>query len=202
MPLEILVKERQRVYEVEAALSAMASVFGWSPGNVAYASTPVTSGRRMLDVFTRHKVRSADELTAIDKDAFHRDIFTPNLKEGEEFAHTLRASGAYVEVICPVTFYAKGWKQEHYILLWEQVIERFAGDIHFNSDWVYSNGCVEEFLTGAKLNKKLLEAGSPVDVRKVPERLRKAIEETAALGVDVSRLVAAYRSLELQLYKR
>lgn len=188
---------------IRTSITAIQSVTGSAEGRstsnvrVVYASSPVTTGQRMYGLFRKYRARSVEELKGVNPDIFSRDIMKPNLADGESFADNLRSVSTYRYVICPATFFAKGWLQEHYMAFWKSVIERFADDIRFNGKWWWSNGCAEEFLIGARSGKTLYEGFSarPIDPREALRKISRVIAAVGRLGADASKLQSVHSEL-------
>lgn len=201
--------EEHIIDEIESNLTAVASVIGWgkSSGNVvipysAYASSAITSGHRMYELFKEHKVTSVADLNKVDAELFKGKILRTNIEAGEEFGAILRASKRYDAVIVPATFFAKGWAQEHYMAFWEEVIRRFADSVHFNDGWEYSNGCVDEFRIGLENGKELYEGlmVAQLNPKIGLEKVKHAIEEVSNIGADVKSLYNSYRRARLIVF--
>ena len=199
----ILEVEERVLREIEGNLSAYASLIGWSANDqkVAYASSPITTGKILYDEFRRLGVTSVDELKRADSRFFSK-VFQENIAEGERFADSLRKSGRYAFVISPGTFFMKGYTQEHYMALWERVIRKFRPNVHLNVKigWQYSNGCSEESLIRLQLGDDGLFEGldeSPMAAKIASQRVKSAVEDVASIGADVRQLYTMYRRLEL-----
>lgn len=165
---------------------------------IVYASSPITTGKRMYQFFLRHKVDSIEALNKIDPTLYPEKIRKVNLVDGLLFGRTLRKDG-YTSVIIPGVFFAEGWTQEHYISLWEQVIIKFADAVHFNKDWQYSDGCVAEFWIALQHNKKLWEGKKMLEPKEGLAKIQKAIEELDKKGISTKNLYNFYRRIALFL---
>ncbi|MBI4016488.1 MAG: hypothetical protein HY363_02225 [Candidatus Aenigmarchaeota archaeon] len=206
----IIVAEDRILLEIQSNLTSFASIVGWGKHripahtNVAYASSPITTGLRMYELFKARGVKSVDELNKIDPAIMRKEIMIPNIESGENFAQELRSAKQYAAVICPSTFFARGWTQEHYMSLWERVIENFATKVHFNDSWQYSNGCVEEYLIGLRTGKFLYEGTSvtPLEPKEALSKIKQALLEISEIGADIKQMYTAYRRIELFLFTR
>ncbi|MBI4142156.1 hypothetical protein HY484_04475 [Candidatus Woesearchaeota archaeon] len=189
--------EQHIIEEIESNLTAVASVLSWGKSRdaavkpyVCYASSPITTGCRMYSLFREHNVSNIGELAKINPDFFKNKILRANIDDGEEFGSVVRQSNRYDAVVVPATFFAKGWAQEHYMAFWEEVIKRFSDAIHFNDNWQYSNGCVDEFRIGLENGKELYEGLTVVQLNPKTglEKIKCAIEEVSSIGADVKSL--------------
>lgn len=207
---DVIGVEKRILAEIESGLSAYASLIGWGEDarkkqgiRVAYASAPITTGPRMYAAFLAEKVTSADELKKANP-SLAREVFEANIRDGEFFAAALRETKKYDYVICPSTFFSKGWTQEHYMSLWDQVIERFATAIHFFEGWQFSNGCVEEFLLGLRYEKELYDCVS--DTKLNPKdglkSVEAAIEDISKIPADIKPIYNSFRRAGLVVYSR
>lgn len=202
---EILRREDSILRAIQNSLSLLTTVIPTHQRHefktkVAYASSPITTGKRMYDIFKKHGVSSVAELNAIDPKIFHQKIMMANINNGNRFGKELRGAGIIV-VIAPGAFFANGWAQEHYMSLWEQVIIRYSENILFNTGYHLSNGCVEELLIAMIHGKDLFhrKGMAPlnpfVEVRKV----RQAIDTISDIGADCKKLYDLYRRITLFL---
>ena len=207
---DLMTLEDKILHEIKANITVAASIFGWEKTRmqlytIAYASAPITTGQRMYEVFKSVGVSSQDELKKKDPALFYKEVMELNIRAGEEFAQHIRllqkseATKQYTGVICPATFFAKGWTQEHYMSFWERIIETFVDAIHFNNGWQYSNGCVEEYLIGLKTHKRLYQGNTlaTLEPKEALERIKQAIEDIQSLGADIKPLYNNYRRIEL-----
>jgi hypothetical protein len=167
---------------------------------VVYASSPITSGARLYGLYRECGVCNMDELEGIEPGTVKNRLIKPNVDDGIRFGEEIRKYGVG-QVIVPGVFFAKGWTQEHYMSLWEQVITRYSDIVCFNRDFHYSNGCVEELLIGLQHGKELRhrENFRLLDPREEVGRIHDAIEEIDGLGVDVKKLYNLYRRVTLFL---
>lgn len=199
--------------QIFSTMDAMASMVGWKKHRkntpIAYASSPITSGPRMYQLMEQLGVTTRDQ---IPKDKFQKQVMMPNIEAGEEFAQKVRDTKEYAVVISPATFFAKRWKQEHYMTLWRTVIENLPTAVHYNNGtidgwssspaWAYSDCCVEEYNIGVSSKKNLF---SGVELVELPleEALTKitgAMDHIQRLGIDSSTLFSLHRTLKLREY--
>jgi len=119
---------------------------------MAYASMPITTGKRYYDVLDKHGVKSIDDLLKKDDKALVDEIIRPNIRQGIGFGKHLAEMLPY-QVIIPAAFEAKRqkWTQGDYMFLWYRVLEEKAARIYFIEDWQYSNGCAQEFARGIEM---------------------------------------------------
>lgn len=201
--LDKVLEQEQRIVDwITSNLDAYASVLGYPSQrhnytHIAYASSPITTGPRMYEAFKQHGVSTVDNLTKISPHSFKHHIITPNIHDGKLFWQAIQETGNYNAVICPATFFAKGWTQEHYMSLWERVIETFTTVIHFNNGWHLSNGCAEEYLIGLRTGKQLYEGPTqtPLPPEKALTLLEQGINHITALGADTKPLTNTYRRI-------
>lgn len=201
---QLLEQEQSILREIKASLRMTGTVIDTGARRkdpqqqIIYASSPITTGKRMYNFFRKHKVGSVAELDKIDPAVYVEKIRKPNLVDGLMFGRDLRKLG-YTSVIIPGVFFAEGWTQEHYISLWEQIIIKYADAVHFNKDWQYSDGCVTEFLIALQHNKKLWEGKKMLDPKDGLKKIKKAIEELDKKGISTKNLYISYRRIVLFL---
>lgn len=202
MVISNLLEQERRVLEsIDFSLKGMSTAISPSKKKkVIYASSPITSGKRMYDAFNDHECVSLQELKALDENIFKEDVMGPNLQAGAEFGDRLREIDEVGLVIAPGVFFGKGWTQQHYMSLWKQVIKRYADVICLNENYQYSNGCLEELLLGCVFGKELRDHEYNIIKPKgeLP-KIEKAIEWIDGSGADVTNLFNSYREFKLHL---
>ncbi len=207
---DLITLEEKILNEIKTNITVVASIFGWRESRmhlytIAYVSTPITTGPRMYDAFKQVNVASQQALKEKDPQLFQKEVMHANICAGEEFAMSIRmlqkkdTTKQYTGVICPATFFAKGWAQEHYMSFWERIIETFVDAIHFNNGWQYSNGCVEEYLIGLKTHKRLYKGNTlaTLEPKEALGHIKNAIQDIQTLGADIRSLYNNYRRIEL-----
>ena len=197
MGVEELVKLNDRIFdEINSNLTMLGTVIDDKCKEVVYASSPITTGYRMYNVFEKYKVKSAEELKTIDKNIFRNEIMDMNILEGLNFKRGLLEK-KHNYVIAPGEFFSKGWAQEHYMSLWEKVIKKFSDIICFNDNYQYSNGCVRELIIGIKNDKQLRkrENFAVLNVKEELDHVEKAIEHIDKIGADTKTLSNLYLEL-------
>lgn len=191
-------QERQITHAIKATLNFAPAMIGVE--QVIYASSPITTGKRMYDLFRAHGVTSVDALKTIDPNFFERDIMQANIADGRNFGEELRKQGNRY-VIVPGEFFGPGWAQEHYMSLWKQIIKRHAREIRFNKKWNFSNGSAEEFLIGLENGLPLIERGATTTMTQKEglAKIQAAIDIIGKIGVEPKVLLDTAR--EIELYK-
>ncbi len=196
MNIEELVSLNERIFdEINSNLTMLGTILDDKCKDVIYASSPITTGYRMYKTFEKYKIKSAEELKAVDKEIFRNEIMNKNIDDGLKFKQELNKKYKYV--IAPGEFFAKGWAQEHYMSLWEKVIKKFSNIICFNDNYHYSNGCVGELIIGIKNDKELRkrEDFSVIKVKDELNYIEKAIEHIDKIGADTKNLSNLYIEL-------
>jgi hypothetical protein len=145
---------------VEVALSAYLSI----QADLAYASMPITSGKRLYDALLRHDAKDVVELKAKVPDALLQEVIRPNMAESMAFVAQVRQREK-LTVVAPAVFEAREqrWGQHEYMLLWLQVLGRKVARIHMLDGWEYSNGGAEEYVYGMMMRFRF--QGERDDVR-------------------------------------
>ena len=188
-------QEGQILNQIKATLSFAPTMIG--EGNVLYASSPITTGRRMYDRFQEHGATSVDELNRTVPGS-SRDIMQKNIEDGRQFGNELRTQTGKLAIV-PGEFFGPGWAQEHYMSLWKQVINRYADEVHLNTNWEYSNGCAEEFLIGLEKDMPLVErhATNGMTQKEGVAKIHGAIDHIGAIGAEPKKLFDVVREIEL-----
>lgn len=137
--------------KIELLLNVLGSVV--PDHSAAYASTPITSGRRFanwsigrdLDVDLSHPETYQE---------FLREVLQPNSEHARKIIDQFRKSLPNALIDPTALKDIQGWGQDDYRVLWAKVIERFASMVIFLDGWQYSNGCAYEFLVSIRLVRR------------------------------------------------
>jgi len=175
---------------------------------VIYGSTPTTTGPRLHEVCEEHGVRSVDGLNKKDPNIFIEQVWVPNVEDGKDFVGELKRKGperGYKYAINASKLHVNGWKGKHYMSFFEQVIRKpYVKGICFNTDkgYEYSDGCVQEFLLGLRMEKELRNRGySLMRPDEEAERIWAAIEDLDRRGFNPEKLTDFHREIRLYLPK-
>jgi len=175
---------------------------------VIYGSTPTTTGPRLFETFGKHGVKSIDELNKKDPNIFIEEVWVPNVEDGKDFVGELKRKGpdrGYKYVINASKLHVNGWKGKHYMSFFEHVIRKpYVKGICFNTDkrYEYSDGCVQEFLLGLKMDKELRNREySLLKPKDEADRIWNAIEHIDGLGINPEKLIDLHREISLYLPK-
>lgn len=175
--------------EVRIVLSALDCVLD---GELAvYASSELTSGRRLYGLLRAHGVRTAQELEQrLGEQEVGRLLRQPNLAAAVAFARDLRQrSAGRGMVVTPAPFTSPGWNQQEYLALWELLIRSRFKAVYFNAGWYYSNGCAFEFTVAQDAGLPTYDAaGQPLDLAAGRAHLESAARELELDGFDASGL--------------
>ena len=96
MSIGKLVKLNERIFdEINSNLTMLGTVLDNKCKDVIYASSPITTGHRMYKIFEKYKVKSAEELKALNKDTFKDEIMDQNIIEGLIFKQELNKNYKY-----------------------------------------------------------------------------------------------------------
>jgi hypothetical protein len=127
-------------------LSSLRSLRGNRRSHIAYVGMPVTTGKRLYQVFSNEGVKDREALSKkLGPQAFWNLVVQPNIQEGTVLADKL-GSERDLLFVAPSVFDASKWQwtQTAYMALWYNVITEFAGS-HFVMDgWEYSLGGLRE----------------------------------------------------------
>jgi|GEM_PF-2378152 hypothetical protein len=147
--------------EIDAVLQGFESA-GADRG-VYYLSTSITTGRRELELLSRLDCRTRAELRARYHDAWTNEVLHPNerdaLLQADLFAETVALG---LLVINPARIKFEHWTQDHYDLLWSELIRRFPLTIVATPGWQYSRGARLEIQLAIDLGVAVVDIAGAV----------------------------------------
>src|SRR5580704_1765603 len=121
----------------------------FASGKAIYASSPITSGRRLHRFMTQPPLKLGTYRSSATR-AMYRRVIAPNERDALAFARRLRREYK-TPVIDPSRFRAgQGWTQDHFNALWAAVIKEYCELVVFADGWEYSSGCTAEFVEAVK----------------------------------------------------
>jgi hypothetical protein len=165
--------------EAALALSAIDSILNGE--TAVYASSELTSGRRLNTLLRETGTSRASELRErIGESEYQLRLWTPNVVAATTFARELHHRLKGEVVITPAPYSAPGWTQQQYLSFWEVLLRSRITRVYFNDGWYYSHGCTFEFAVA-------LDAGLPTyDVQGRPLSAAEgvALVEQAARECD------------------
>jgi len=145
-PLESQDSKDERSVGVHNILRIVRSIR--SEEGLAYASSPVTTGKVMYNLQRKYEVYRGP--------LFNRVILEPamtlNYANAVEFVQSLEKI-----VTKPIIFPAdmtpawQEWEQAHFQALWLSIISEKCSEVYMSKDWEYSNGASEEFTHAMQL---------------------------------------------------
>jgi hypothetical protein len=171
--------------EVRIELSLLDCVLNGE--RAVYASSELTSGRRLYELLRQHGARDLPALREkIGAAEVERLLWQPNVAAAAAFARSLRERlGGRELVVTPAFFSASGWNQAEYLAFWEILIRTNFKALHFHQDWEYSNGCAFEFAVAQSERMPTFDAaGRPLDRAAGTERLAAAVRALTGAGFD------------------
>jgi hypothetical protein len=182
--------------EVVIALSAFDSVLNGE--KAIYASSELTTGKRLHALFRQHGVRSGAGLREkLGEEAFQRLVWDPNVQEAVDLARDLHHRLGGEIVITPAPFVSPGWTQPEYLAFWETVVRTRCKAVYFSEDWEYSSGCAFELSVARDAGLPTFHAdGRELTLEDGMRRIAAAAGELAAEGIDVAPLREALARLE------
>jgi hypothetical protein len=190
---ELAASPHSRTYGEELAtlLSAFDCLLNGS--KALYASSELTTGKRLYDLMLETGARTAEELRAqLGEEGYRCRLWEPNLAEALDFARQVRARHGRELVLTPAPFVALGWSQPEYLGLWETVIRTRVETLFFGSGWEYSNGCAFELCVAWDAGIPARDAdGVPISRELGSERISAAAAELEGHGFDASELRAS-----------
>jgi hypothetical protein len=197
--LDRLAVTRTYAEEVAVALSALDCVLDGR--NAIYASTELTSGRRLFGLLLAHGAADEADLRArMGDQGFRQLVWEPNLSAARRFARDIRwrlatksaqgaATGATaldaspLLVVEPGPFSSPGWDQPRYLAFWETLIRTRFVAVYFNQDWQYSRGCTFELAVATDAGISTFDAlGAPLGLQRGIELVQAASQVMQAAG--------------------
>ncbi len=186
--LDATARTRTFAEELAAALSAMDCVLNGE--KAIYASSELTTGRRLYALMREAGVRDRHELhRRLGEDGWKRRLWDPNFAEAIELARVVRARSGGMLVLTPAPYVASGWSQPEYLTLWETVVRTRIGRVVFGRDWEHSNGCAFEFAVAMDAGLLVFtEDGAPISLEQGRALITSAAAGIEADGFDASEL--------------
>ena len=184
-------KERQAIDEIGMIMSAFDCVVPDESG--VYCSSDITSGRRYYEMLQGYGVHSELQLkTVLGNHKYEetlKGLRAANIERGLEFTENVRSRIPGQLLVNPGPFSAPGFKQEHYLYLWEMLIIQKIREVWFNEDWEYSNGCTLEYAIAAKKGVPRLDnEGQALQKSLAALRIGQAIEDLKTRGFSTTKL--------------
>ena len=142
----------------------------------AYVSTPMTSGRRLMD-------QISDKKRDLSKEE-RRAVMVSNRRYAESLAE--RVSEISSRVINPYSLDdMRGWEQPDYHRFWIEVIDQCVASCYFVKDWEYSTGCVIEYAEALRQGVSIFDHTlKPVSLERGCAMLRRSIVELERRGLN------------------
>lgn len=186
--LDSTVHPRTYAEEVRVALSAIDAVLHGE--KAVYASSELTTGRRLYDLLAEHGVANRDELRlAMGEEIFLREVWEPYVREAMVMAEVLRQRLRGPVVLSPAPFEAPGWSQAEYLAFWETLIRSRFSAVYFSPDWEYSNGCTFEMAVAIDVGLATFEdSGDPISLERARARIEAAIASVEGQGLSAQGL--------------
>lgn len=181
--------------ELETMLSAFDCVLNGA--KALYASSELTTGKRLYDLMLEAGVRTPEDLRAkLGEEEYQRRLWAPNFAEALDFARQVRERCAGRLVLTPAPFVAQGWSQAEYLASWETLIRTRVEELYFGPGWEYSNGCVFEFSVAWDQGLPTRDAdGVLIELEPGIRRISGAVADLEAQGFDASGLRLSLSSL-------
>ena len=136
-------------------LDSFAGCFGLERRNVAYVSTPITTGRRYYD-WLQSSGYSPD--SGSDFQVAHaREVIAANQASAHALVMTVRQTLGKT-VVDPTALNVPTWTQADFHAFWTRLITDYVGTVVFNDGWEYSTGCCMEYAAALMCRATLLDA--------------------------------------------
>ncbi|HEY0511949.1 MAG TPA: hypothetical protein VGH73_08595 [Thermoanaerobaculia bacterium] len=188
-----------RTYREDAEMARLAIDCVLNGEKAIYASSELTTGPRLFQLFEEYGVRDIAALkAALGDEGWRKRLWDPNVAEANAFARELRDRvPGHPLTVTPAPFLAPGWSQEEYLALWESLIRTRFRAVGFSDDWEYSNGCTFEFAVAWDEGLPTFDArGKDLDLPAGIVRIERAVREIEAEGFDATSLRVNLARLE------
>lgn len=184
---ELDATSRLRTYGEEVASALSAFDCALNGRKAMYASSELTTGRRLFQLMREAGVKTAQELRVqLGEEEYRRRLWDPNLAEALDFARQVGDLAGGAPVLTPAPFIAPGWTQEEYLALWETVIRTRVAELYFGPDWEYSHGCAFEFSVAWEEGLPTRDAaGRPLSRAVGMALISAAVTDLESQGFDV-----------------
>jgi hypothetical protein len=183
--------------ESDLAFSAIDCVLNGEKG--VYASSELTTGRRVQSVLREIGVRRSSDLRPrLGDQEYVTRIWNPNVDQALTFARRLHHTlGGNQRVMTPAPFMAPGWGQSEYLAFWESLIRTRIKAVYFNEGWEFSNGCTFEYLVAFDAGLPTFDAaGMMIESASAIVRIAAAIETVRQDGLDADALVRSLSQMQ------
>jgi len=167
-----------------AQIEAFAELLhGVLPKRIAiYVSAPITSGRRFVDWYTRHR-QTTGSLEEYQRE-HSREVVAPNRNAASALVKKLRATHSEPVIDPTAVADIEGWTQGDYRVAWARIIDEFASTVVFANGWEFSSGCSYEFLVATKAGVETRdELSRPIKLETGLSLLQRAIGEMSSRGL-------------------
>ncbi len=174
--------------EVAIAVSSLDCVLNGE--KAIYASTELTTGKRLYDTLREYGLKTADQLRdRMGAEWFRGHLWNVNVDMAVRFARDIRGRLAGALVITPAPFTAPGWNQTEYLDFWKELLRTRIKAAWFNANWQFSNGCTFEFAVAHEAGVPTHdEEGNTIPIRVGMRQISDAVRHLEADGFDASKL--------------
>lgn len=167
------------------ALQSFTRCLGARDSHEVYLSAPITTGQAFVS--WRHSYGSHVGVENEQYASLHYEhVISTNLTRVAPLVKNLREKFPDRLVIDPTSLEdIPGWSQGDYLAFWCDLIEKFAAMVVFADGWHFSTGCVTEFATALRTNKRVCtQSLAPLTQDEGIQMISKAIREFDRLHVD------------------
>lgn len=170
--------------EIETALQAFAAA-GAERG-LYYLSTPITTGRRELELMYKLGVTSRSELRSKHHSDWLDFVVAPNEASALEQADTFTETVALGRVVVnPILIKRKHWHQSDYDELWAGLLRRYPAAVVPLEGWAYSRGARLEVGLALQLKLPIIYVdGLPCTWEQLSADMARAEKEIVEYGLS------------------
>ena len=187
-----LVRSFTRKYEEEASVALTAIDCVLNGEKAVYASSELTTGRRMQKVLREIGATHSEGLRRrLGAERYRTSIWDPNVEQAMSFARDLHHRlGGNQLVVSPAPFATPDWTQQEYLSFWETLLRTRIKAVYFNAGWEFSSGCSFEYLVSFDAGLPTYDAsGAPLPVETAVGLIERAIGVLRNEGLDADSLV-------------
>lgn len=160
-----------------------------------YIAVPITTGIRLWELARECKISDLREVPKKHPKLFRESVLKPNLKDAKRASDRVRRK--HFLAIDPSRLMVAEWSQDDYVQLWRSVLETRVERVALSPNWVYSLGCLEEYMTASVKGVKVTDLeGRAVTRRDAEREIEQALSNGKSWGINTSYLRSALRQLK------
>jgi len=182
-----------------------------------YFPTPITGGKRALDVAKKHGFKTIHDVKVnLPKEQFLKEVVLPNIAESKEQVEQYRAQHPHEPVIIPINLEGavrameaedQRMSEDGFMSYWLHTINAQIGKMVVPDGWALSNGTTEEILEATAIQAGYrdrpsamslvsVEDGHVIDLAERAEKVAEAVQ----MAVDANITAPAQKTALARLF--